>query len=339
MTLRPARRKVFAFCAALFAVLSLFPSPATAQELRKVTLSFHWKAQAQWAGFYMAREKGFYRQNGLDVTLVPRRGRSDPLDLLMDKRIDFATHTLAAGLGFRSMSQPIVLVAQIFNRSSLMVVARRSEGINSVTDLSGKAVAFWDGYFRFSFRSFFNNQGVVHLHELPMGVTVTQFTNRQVAAVSAMDYNEYNLILNSPNVDRDDLIVFRLRDMGMDFPEDALYTTEAIAVAEPEICRALVSASLEGWKYARDNREETLSVIMREAGGSQNEPVTKEHQKWMLDSCLDSIFIPEGSGRRPGVLSRVDFAALYAFLRKNGQLRQAVAYDDFVRFSAVEKAR
>ncbi len=151
-----------------------------------------------------------------------------------------------------------------------------------------------------------------------------------------MEYNEYNLILNSPDVDRDDLIFFRLREMGMDFPEDAIYAAAETADTEPELCRAFVGATFEGWEYARDNPEETLAVVMRETRNDPDELATEEHQKWMLGVCLDSVFMPPDSKRRTGVLSREDFAVMHDFLQENGQLRQTFPYDDFVSLDAVE---
>lgn len=303
----------------------------------RIKLVFHWKNQAQWAGYYMAKEKGFYAARGLDVTLLQRQGRSDGLDLLMDGRVTFATHFLAAGIGLRGTGEKVVLIGQIFNRSNLMLVSRRSAGVEKIADLSGKPVCFWDGYYRFVFRALFRRAGVADLVERPMGLTVGQFTSKQVAACSAMEYNEYNLIRTSPDVKQDDLVEFRLRDMGMDFPEDAVYTTEETAAAHPEQCRALVEATLDGWEYARKNPEETLKVVMREIGGDPDALVTEEHQRWMLRICSDSIVPPPGSPRKTGILSRRDFRAVYDFLKDNGQLRRDFAYDDFVRLDAFEK--
>ncbi len=329
----------FIACVAFLRVtysLGFVLSAGEPSSLREVSVVFHWKAQAQWAGYYMAKEKGIYAEHGLDVTLITRKGRSDPLDLLMDGRVTFATHFLSAGVGLRGAKQPVVHIGQVFNRSNLMVVARHSDGVDKITDLSGKAVCFWDGYYRFIFKSFFKNQGVTNLRERPMGLTVSQFTSKQVAACSAMEYNEYNLIITSPEVDKDDLVFFRLREMGMDFPEDAIYTTEETADTNPDICRAFVAATFEGWRYAQEHPEEALAVVMREVADDPDELVTEEHQKWMLGVCIDSVFIPEDKGRRIGVLSRNDFDVMHDFLSENGQLRQAFSYDDFVRLDAID---
>lgn len=328
----------FILCAIVIMIASSPGSALSAGEssLREVSVVFHWKAQAQWAGYYMAKEKGIYARHGLNATLIPRKGRSDSLDLLMDGRVTFATHFLSAGVGLRGAKQPVVLIGQMFNRSNLMVVARHSDGVDKIADLSGKAVCFWDGYYRFIFKSFFKNQGVTNLRERPMGLTVSQFTSKQVSACSAMEYNEYNLIITSPEVDKDDFIFFRLREMGMDFPEDAIYTTEETATTDPDICRVFVAATLEGWRYAQENPEETLAVVMREVADDPDELVTEEHQRWMLGVCIDSVLIPEDKGRKIGVLSRRDFDIMHEFLNENGQLRQEFSYDDFVRLDAIE---
>lgn len=328
------KKRIGFFVAAMMVFFSL---TASAGELKKVSVVFHWKAQAQWAGYYMAKEKGIYAKHGLDVEILARRGRSDPLDLLMDGRATFATHFLSAGVGFRGAREPIVNIGQVFNRSNLMLVARRSDGISKITDLSGKAVCYWDGYYRFVFKSFFANQGVTNIKERPMGLTVSQFTSKQVSACSAMEYNEYNLIITSPGMNKKDLIFFYLRDMGMDFPEDAIYTTEETAKNDPETCRAFVKATFEGWEYARDNPDETLAVIMRETEGETDELADELHQKWMLGVVVKSVFPEKGSPRKTGVLSRKDFQTMHDFLFENGQLRQRFGYDEFVRLDAVEK--
>lgn len=320
------------FCQAAQAGDASAPPPG----LKKVSVVFHWKAQAQWAGFYMAKEKGIYARHGLDVELITRKGRSDPLDLLMDNRVTFATHFLSGGVGLRGAKQPVVHIGQVFNRSSLMIVARHSDGVDAIADLSGKSVCFWDGYYRFVFKAFFGRQGVTNLRERPMGLTVSQFTSKQVAACSAMEYNEYKLIVDSPEVDPDDLVFFRLREMGMDFPEDAIYATAETAQNDPELCRAFVAASFEGWRYAKEHPEETLAVVLREIAANSNEVTTEEHQRWMLSICVDNVFIPPGSGRRPGALSRADFDTMHAFLLETGQMRHSFSYEDFVRFDAVE---
>lgn len=322
---------------ALLAIMLMsLPAPGAERELTPVSVVFHWKPQAQWAGYYMAKEKGIFEKHGLDVTMRPRPGRGESLDMLMDGRVTFATHFLSAGVGFRDSGQPVVLIGEMFNRSNLMLVARKSAGVETIRDLAGKRVCYWDGYYRFVFRALLRNQGVVNVQERPMNMTVNQFTSKQVDACSAMEYNEYNLILTSPRVDKDDLVVFRLRDLAMDFPEDAVYTTEETARQQPEVCRAFVKACLEGWEYARDNPEETLAVVMREIADEYDELVTEDHQRWMLGVCVESVFPPAGSARRLGVLSRRDFDAMHAFLMESGQIRRGFSYEDFVRFDAAE---
>jgi len=144
----------------LLAGALLVPFTAAAEDagkpLEKVRLMLNWKHQAQFAGIYMAKEKGFYEQRGLDVQIEQRPARSEPLDLLLEGRVDFATHFLVAGIGLRgAQKDPVVHIGQFFNRSNLMLVARRSDGVEKISDLSGRTVAWWEGYYRFVFRALF----------------------------------------------------------------------------------------------------------------------------------------------------------------------------------------
>ena len=324
----------------LLAGALLVPFAAAAEDaapLEKVRLMLHWKHQAQYAGFYMAKEKGFYEKRGLDVEILPRPARGDPLDNLVEGRVDFSTHFLAAGIGLRgTQKDSIVHIGQFFNRSNLMLLARRSDGVEKISDLSGKTIGFWEGYYRFLFRALFAKYDVVDVIEFPLGPTVTPFVSRRVAAASAMEYNEYFLTRIAMGDDADDLIAFRLRELGLDFPEDALYTMETTAAEKPELCRAILAATLEGWDYAREHPDETLAVVARMVAGVPGDPPTEEHSRWMLDVCAESVMPPEGSGRTMGRLSRADFDMVKNFLLENGEIRHDFTYDEFARLDAVE---
>ena len=324
----------------LLAGALLVPFAAAAEDagkpLEKVRLMLHWKHQPQFAGFYMAKEKGFYEQRGFDVQIDSRPARSEPLDLLVEGRVDFATHFLAAGIGLRGVQKdPIVHIGQFFNRSNMMLVARRSDGVEKLSDLSGKTVAWWEGYYRFLFRALFQKYGVVDVIERPLGPTIAPFTSRQIAAASAMEYNEYFLTRAAMGDAAGDLVAFPLRELGLDFPEDALYTTEMIAAQKPELCRAILAATLEGWEYALEHPEETLAVVARIAN-TPGDPASEEHSRWMLRICSESITPLEGSGRTAGRLSRSDFNMVKNFLLANGEIRHDFTYDEFVRLDAVE---
>ena len=329
----------------LLAGALLVPFTAAAAEdagkpLEKVRLMLQWKHQAQFAGYYMAKEKGFYEERGIDVEILPRPARGDSLDQLVEDRVDFATHFLTAGIGLRGSQKgaPVVLIGQFFNRSNLMLLARRSDGIEKVSDLSGKTVAFWEGYYRFIFRALFKRYGVVGIIERPLGPTVAPFVTRQITAASAMEYNEYFLTRAAMEGDVDDLVTFHLRELGLDFPEDALYTTEKTAAEKPELCRAIIAATLEGWAYAKEHPDETLAVVARMVADAPGDTPTEEHSSWMLRVSLESITPPEGSGRIVGQLSRVDFDNVKNFLRDNGEIRNDFTYDEFVRLGAVESS-
>ena len=133
---------------------------AMAQEaLRKATLALLWSPQAQFAGYYVALEKGIYRKHGIDLTIVPGGPGRSPAEELRDGRADFAVLWLSGALRRRDAGTPLINITQIVQRSSIVLVARKSAGISVVADLAGQKVGLWDGDLGIPARAFFTARG------------------------------------------------------------------------------------------------------------------------------------------------------------------------------------
>lgn len=298
-----------------------------APTLRKVTLALLWLPQAQFAGYYMAKEKGFYRRRGIDLAIkVGAPGRS-PADALRDGEAEFALLWLGTALQRRAAGQPLVNIAQIVQRSSLVLVARKSAGIETIADLAGRKVGLWGGDLAVAARAFLDRHGLT-VKAVPQSETVNLFLRGGVDVASAMWYNEYHTILNA-GVDPDELTVFRLDGEGLNTPEDGLYTLSSTIARDPQLVDAFVRASLEGWDYAIAHPDETIDIIlaqMREA----KLPADRMHQTWMLTRMAD-VIRPAGAGAVTGELSRNDLDAVVTELQRTGALRDAIGYDEFAR--------
>jgi NitT/TauT family transport system substrate-binding protein len=284
----------------------------------------HWIPQAQFAGYYMAAEKGFCRQQGLEVEILEGGPRKRVGEALASGRADFASHFLSAALKMRDEGTPVVHLAQITQRSALMLVAHKSRGIESVKDLDGKKVSLWAD-FTAQPNALFRKYNL-RVNTIPQSPTINLFMRGAVDAASAMWYNEYHLFLNSA-LNEDEVTVFFFDKYGLNFPEDSIVCLEQTWRTRAGMCRKLVAATLEGWRYALSHREETLETVMKRAGAAQT-GTNRSHQRWMLDRMCELI-LPVDQGVPMGELSRDAYERVARELKSSGQLQTTPAFEEF----------
>jgi NitT/TauT family transport system substrate-binding protein len=292
--------------------------------LTKVVFLPHWIPQAQFAGYYMALDQGFYRKHGLDVVLLDG-GPSKPVDkLLVSGEATFASHFLSAALKLREEGIPVVHLAQVTQRSALLLVARKSRGIQSVRDLDGKKVSVWPD-FAAQPNALFRKYNL-HVQTITQGSTINPFMRGAVDAASAMWYNEYHLFLNS-GLNEDEMTVFFYDRYDLNFPEDCILCLETTWRAKPAVCRNFVEATLEGWQYTLSHREEALGGVMRRAEQAHTGS-NLAHQRWMLDRMCELVQ-PLKPEIALGELSRQSYEQVARELKNCGQLRAAPNFEEF----------
>jgi NitT/TauT family transport system substrate-binding protein len=326
------------FC--LFICLSLvFNAGLNAQNvseksptLEPVTLTLLWQHQSQFAGYYMALNKGYYTREGLDVKIL--RGGPDisTPEQLRTESTDFVLMMLSCAMEQRSQGVPIVQIAQIVNRSNMVLLAWRDSPetgtIDSLKDLDGKCISLWMSDFQAPYQSLFTSQQVRPV-VIPQYYSLSLFLHRGVSACAAMRYNEYNTLLQS-GVQESDLRIFSLHDAGIQLPEDGIYCLEKTLNNRPETCRKFARASIEGWRYANDHADETLNVVM-DYVQKDNLPTNRMHMRWMLKEILPSIF-PDRQGEWiPGKLSRPAFEQTRQILIRNASLKNAPTFEALIK--------
>ena len=358
--------KKLAFPLLFFALFAL-PLPSSAQaaqsaapvRLLTVDLALQWLPQSQFAGYYMAVQKGFYREAGLYVRLRHADGQNSSLSLLDKGEVQMATSFLtdaiiaaepdadartSATLSFswsktagqdaraasRRVKPDIVQLAQIVRRSNLLLVGWRELGIQTAADLSGKKVSYWLGSFSAAYETFFRESGVTPI-SIPQFYSVNLFLRKGVAACAAMEYNEYNRILQA-GVEPDSLTVFSLRDQGFGFPEDGLYARADWFESHRDAALAIRDATMKGWRYANEHRDEVLDYVLaeaRRAGISTN----RAHEKWMLEHILASIFIDSDDAVSTS-LPADEYTKVTTALVQTAMLSSVPAWELFAPFSA-----
>jgi NitT/TauT family transport system substrate-binding protein len=290
------------------------------------TLILLWTPQSQFAGYYVALEKGFYKQHGLDVTLVRGGPDRDQVEYLKSGKADFAILWLTTALAARDKGERVMHLGQVINRSNLALVGWKDRGIRTVKDLDKRRISIWGGSFRPAFMSYFRANGVKP-DILLQNYSINLFLRHGVDACSVMRYNEYH-VLYQCGVEQDELTTFFLSDFDCPLPEDGLYCLGDTFREKPDVCRAIVEASLEGWRYAADHREEALDIVMKEVREA-HVPTNRAHMRWMLNTMLESIF-PEKPGTwQVGMLNGDAYRKTVKMLKQAGLISDAPSFKSF----------
>jgi NitT/TauT family transport system substrate-binding protein len=313
------------FVASIVALL-LWVAPAHAAGLQPVSIMLQWSHQAQFAGYYVALEKGFYKDKGLDVSIIPGGPGIDNADYLVRGQVDFASLWLSAALARSERDVPLVNVAQIVNSSNLVLMTWEKDAIDKPADLTGKKISAWGGDFRVPYSAWLQAMAV-HPEIFPQYYSVNLFLQHGVSACSAMYYNEVHMAYQT-GIDMDELKLFFLRDDDFGFPEDGIYATREAVISNPQRALDFRAATLEGWRYAAENPEEALDIVMQYVL-KDNVPTNRPHMKWMLEKILLSVIPGAQDSWALGRLSRQDYSRTVQVMRQQGLLQQAPLYEDF----------
>ena len=233
-----------------------FPLKSNGNELKKVKLQLKWKHQFQFAGFYAAIEKGYYKDVGLDVTLVEAKENEEPSDAVFNKSAHFGVSTSDIVLS-RYKGKPAVILAPIFQHSPQVIIASKNAQINHIHDLIDKRVMIESN--AADIISYLKDEGISieKLKVLPHSFDVNALINNEVDALSAYKTDE-PFILQQLNFD---YTIINPLSGGIDFYGDILFTSEDMINNSPNTVKNFLKASLKGWNYAMDNSEEIVQII------------------------------------------------------------------------------
>jgi NitT/TauT family transport system substrate-binding protein len=310
-------------CLALLAALLTCAAPALA--LDKTSVVLQWLPQAQFAGYYMAVDKGFYAEEGVDMTLI--HGGPDVLasEYLEAGKADFATMFLTTGIQRRA-TLPIINIGQFVQHSALMLITKKSDGIETIDDLNGKKVGLWANEFQIQARALFRKRNM-KVTVVPQSDSLDLFMRDGVQAASGMWYNEYHTLL-AYGMDEDEIKPFFFSNYDLNFPEDGLYCLEKTADKRPDLCRAVVRATVRGWMHAFNHHDEALESVMRRMAEA-HVPANRPHQSWMLKR-MENIILSD-SVPTLGVLRQEDYERVKQTLIDTGFIDSAPIFPEFYR--------
>lgn len=289
---------------------------STAQAADDFTLQLKWVTQAQFAGYYVALDKGFYEEEDLNVTINAGGPDIAPTQVLAGGGADVTVEWMPAALAAREKGLPMVNIAQPFKSSGMMLTCRKDQGVSTTADFPGKTLGVWFFGNEFPFLSWMSQLGISTdggadgVTVLKQGFNVDPILQGQAACVSTMTYNEYWQVIDA-GLTPEELVVFKYEDNGVATLEDGLYVLEDKLSDPAEVDKLVrfVRASMKGWKYAEENPDEAAEIVLdNDATGAQ----TEKHQKRMMGEIAK---LTAGSN---GALDPADYERTVASLLAGG---------------------
>ena len=288
----------------------------SAQAADDLTLQLKWVTQAQFAGYYVAKDKGFYEEAGLDVTINPGGPDIAPPQVIAGGGADVIVDWMPSALASREKGVPLVNIAQPFKRSGMMLTCRKDTGITKPEDFRGKTLGVWFFGNEYPFLAWMAKLGIPTdgsaegVKVLKQGFNVDPLLQKQADCISTMTYNEYWQVIDA-GIKPEDLVVFKYEDQGVATLEDGLYVLES-NLQDPAFVDRMarfVAASQKGWAWARENPAEAAAIVLEnDTTGAQ----TEQHQVRMMGEINK---LTEGSN---GVLDPADYERTVQTLLSGG---------------------
>ena len=251
-----------------------------------VTLQLKWVTQAQFAGYYVALDKGYYEDADLNVTINPGGPDVAPPQVIAGGGADVIIDWMPSALASREKGVPLVNIAQPFAKSGMMLTCLKETGVESPDDFPGRTLGVWFFGNEYPFLSWMSKLGIPTdgsdkgVTVLKQGFNVDPLIQKQADCISTMTYNEYWQVIDA-GISDDDLKVFKYEDQGVATLEDGLYVLED-KLKDPAFVDKMarfVDASMKGWMWAKENPEDAAMIVLdNDATGAQ----TEKHQIRMM---------------------------------------------------------
>ncbi|MEO2207600.1 ABC transporter substrate-binding protein [Paenibacillus pabuli] len=307
------------------------------RSLTNVKIQLKWVPQAQFAGIYAAKEQGYFEDEGIDAEIIP----GGP-DIVIEQQVvngaaDVGITGVDSLLVSRDNGLPLVSLAQISQKSSYRLIAKKSAGITDPALMKGKKVSTWFGSQQFQVLAFMEKNGLDPKKDIELvkqGFTMDQFFNDQVDVATATIYNEYHVVLES-GVQESDLDVFNIEDAGVGMLEDTLIAKKDWVDSNRDLAVKVTRAILKGWNYAIDNQAETVDIVMSNVTDGST---TREHQVTMLEE-IAKLIRPEGfTEQQVGSFVDESFARTADIALNYGLIKKAANLDEALEKSIYEEA-
>jgi NitT/TauT family transport system substrate-binding protein len=302
------------------------PAKQQGPKLTKITLQLKWVTQAQFAGYYAAKQLGYYKAAGLDVTIKPGGPDIIPETVVAGGQAQFGLDWLSSLMTSRDKGVDLVNIAQVFTRSGLTLITWKNSGINSVAKMKNKTVANWLGGNEYEVFAALVKNGMDPVHQKHVKIfqepfTMDFFLKRQADAASAMTYNELAQVLEHKNkkgklYTLKDLNVIPMQNVGTGMLEDGIFTTGSWikSKAHQALAVKFLGASFAGWIYCRDHWKQCVDIVLKNGPA-----LPRGHQTWQMNE-INALIWPAKLGI--GVMNPTDYARSAKIVKTYGKLKK-----------------
>jgi len=290
-------------------------------KLTKVRLQLKWLPQTQFAGYYVAKEKGYYKDEGIDIEIIPGGPDIVPEQQVSNGAADIGMTWVASLLSHQEEGFPLVELAQITQKSGLLLVSKKSANINSPKDLKGKKVGAWFGGLEFEIKALLDKYNIDPDKDVELtkqGFTMDQLLNNQIDAASALTYNEYLILLES-GLKAEDLNVIDMNKEGVAMLEDNLFANKDWVKDNKEVAAKFLKATLKGWKDVIKDPEGATDIVMKLV---DTKSTTRDHQLNMAKEVI-KLVKPDGLDEsKIGYINKTSFQQTADIALKFGVIKK-----------------
>ena len=320
-------KKIISFCHRISRTVSVFllflVSVHHLQAQEKLIFTPQWTAQAQFAGYYVAQEKGFYKEAGLNVEIVHPSLTQPAMKRIQNKESHATTLQLCQAMEIVDSGIELVNILQTSMNNALTIVSRR--GVNPLTQ-KGARVGIWASGASL-LALCVNKKENLDYEWVPFAMNVNLFVAGAIDATVAMSYNEYYQLVQT-GLPVDEKCVYRLSEHGYNFQEDGLYVTREYYNKHRDQTKKFAQASRKGWEWAAAHPEEALDIVMKYV--QENHIITnKTLQKLMLEEVLRQQ-VDRDSGKREFRLRPDMVKKLNQLLLECNMLKHEVTYEQLI---------
>src|SRR5215218_6529329 len=321
------RKAVALVAAASFALVGCSAAPGASTAAKTpIRLQLQWFPQAQFAGYFAALDKGFYAEEGLDVTILPGAVDIVPATVVAGGNAEFGISWVPRMLAPRESGADVQVIGQVYQRSATTQVSFKSKNIASVTDFKGKKIGSWGFGNEFELLAGMRKAGLdpdKDVTIVPQQFDMNAFVAGDIDAAQAMTYNEYAQVLETINpatgklFTADDLNVINWEAEGTSMLQDAIFTSESW-LAKPgndAIAVKFLKASFRGWIFCRDNPTECVDIVLK-----HDAKLPKGHQTWQLNE-VNALIWPSPTGI--GIMDKAAFDRTVQISIDSGILKAA----------------